>query len=357
MGNKINKNYVTIVLDSSGSMDARKLDVIQMVNSMMDTIFSEAKDEDALEIRFSMLTFSDHFNLIWAAYNENPKRVTELNRTNYTPCGNTALLDAVGLAVNSLLNLPDAESENTNFLVLVITDGYENHSVEFSKSQIETLLSKINKKDNWTLAFNVPYGNGDYLRRAFKVPKNNIKEWDSGSEVSIRETRSVNNQALSSYYTEVKSGSIMGSSNFYTDLSNLSRKDIVRNLVDVSSAFKQAKVNEHISIKEFVELTLKRKYVIGSTYYCLTKPEVIQPNKNVLLMEKGSKVVWGGEAARGLIGLPPLNTPGAHVKVVPGNHSNYDIYVQSTSINRKLIPSTKILVDLKLTKDLEPTWK
>jgi hypothetical protein len=57
-------------------------------------------------------------------------------------------------------------------------------------------------------------------------------------------------------------------------------------------------------------------------------------------MEKGSKAIYGGNAARSLIGLPY----GAEAKVEPGNHANYDIFVQSTSTNRKLVRGTKLLV-------------
>jgi hypothetical protein len=41
-----------------------------------------------------------------------------------------------------------------------------------------------------------------------------------------------------------------------------------------------------------------------------------------------------------MIGLPA----NADAKVEPGNHANYDIFVQSTSVNRKLPRGTKLIV-------------
>lgn len=70
------------------------------------------------------------------------------------------------------------------------------------------------------------------------------------------------------------------------------------------------------------------------------KPEKVQGSKKVLLVEKGKPEVWAGSQARQMIGLPIA----ADAKVEPGNHANYDIFVQSTSVNRKLPRGTKIIV-------------
>jgi hypothetical protein len=57
-------------------------------------------------------------------------------------------------------------------------------------------------------------------------------------------------------------------------------------------------------------------------------------------MVKGQKAVYMGEDARRMLGLP---TSGV-AKVRPGNHSSFDVFVQSTSLNRKLVRGTKLLV-------------
>lgn len=55
-------------------------------------------------------------------------------------------------------------------------------------------------------------------------------------------------------------------------------------------------------------------------------------------MEKGKGSVYGGEDARRLLDLPDHVT-----KVRPGNHANFDIFIQSTSINRKLKNGTRVI--------------
>lgn len=51
---------------------------------------------------------------------------------------------------------------------------------------------------------------------------------------------------------------------------------------------------------------------------------------------------WSGMPGRALVGLP---TDGVtYSKVNPGNHANYDIFVKSNSVNRKLVRGTTLLV-------------
>ena len=51
--------------------------------------------------------------------------------------------------------------------------------------------------------------------------------------------------------------------------------------------------------------------------------------------------VFSGPAARQLLGLPC-----AEATVKPGENPAYTVFVQSTSVNRKLVPGTKLLVML-----------
>ncbi len=85
-------------------------------------------------------------------------------------------------------------------------------------------------------------------------------------------------------------------------------------------------------------------YRIGCAFYELTKREQIQAHKNVLIREKNKRTapIYGGKEARTLLGLPEHGD----VKVTPGNHMNYSIFVQSTSRNRKLCRGTVCLYEV-----------
>jgi hypothetical protein len=92
-------------------------------------------------------------------------------------------------------------------------------------------------------------------------------------------------------------------------------------------------------IKPLVESWTKQPYVSGASYYQLTKSEKIQSYKQICVQDKVSGKVYSGVNARNL-----LNLPNQEVKVNPASHGTYDIFIQSTSVNRKLINGTKLLV-------------
>ncbi len=115
-----------------------------------------------------------------------------------------------------------------------------------------------------------------------------------------------------------------------------------RNLTDLSGNFKVCTVSKEAVVKNFVEEKTHRSYIKGQAYYQLMKDEKVQSYKQVLIMEKGKGTIWGGNEARDLIGLPY----NADAKVSPGNHAGFDLFIQSSSVNRKLSRGTKLLIEI-----------
>ena len=79
--------------------------------------------------------------------------------------------------------------------------------------------------------------------------------------------------------------------------------------------------------------------LIGSAFYQLTKPERVQGHKAICIREKHSGKVYSGDAARDLLGVPK----GGEIKLYPGKVGNFDVFIQSTSVNRNLLPGTEVL--------------
>lgn len=104
-------------------------------------------------------------------------------------------------------------------------------------------------------------------------------------------------------------------------------------------------VDEDVSIRDFVERN-GLIFKIGRGFYEFTKTELIQENKEVVLRDKSTGDMFSGEKARGMIGL----RYGERAKVKPAYLSTYDVFVQSTSYNRKLIAGTRFLYEVDLTR-------
>jgi hypothetical protein len=80
-------------------------------------------------------------------------------------------------------------------------------------------------------------------------------------------------------------------------------------------------------------------YRTGRAHYQLMKTETIQGNKELMVVEKSSGRAYSGPDARKIVGLPDMT-----VRVKPDHNPDFDIFVQSTSTNRKLIAGTRLLL-------------
>lgn len=105
--------------------------------------------------------------------------------------------------------------------------------------------------------------------------------------------------------------------------------------------FQVLEVDKDSAIKGFVlenGLTFKK----GRGFYEFTKTETIQGYKEVILMERKTGDLFEGEKARELLGLPA----GATVRIAPSSLEKYAVFVQSTSVNRKLMGGTRFLYEV-----------
>ena len=342
------KTHVAIVLDRSGSMDVIKRETVVAFNSIIGSV-RERVTALGQESAVTFVTFANTARLEF--FNADVKTLKPLVERDYRPDGMTALFDGVKLAVTTLQNAPDAGLPDTSFLVLVVTDGDENNS-KCSPFEIQRLLKETQATDRWSHAFQLPPGTSRAFAAKYGIPLDNVREWEA-TKKGVQEAVAATNVGINNYFVARSQGKRAVQS-FYvqTDLSKVSPQQMKQQLADLSQRFKRFNVDQEAPVREFVVKHTGHDYVIGSAYYMLMKTEKVQPQKQVLIMEKGGAAVWGGPEARDLIGLPR----GTEAKVVPGNHSSYDIYVQSTSVNRKLPRGTKVLVDVSQQSSLPPTW-
>ena len=120
------------VMDRSGSMSGSEEDTIGGFNS-----FIERERSKGLETRVTTVLFDDQYEVLYKRKDIND--VSELTRNEYWVRGCTALLDAIGKTIVTL----DKEIDN-KVLFVIMTDGMENASREFSKEKIKNLISSHN---------------------------------------------------------------------------------------------------------------------------------------------------------------------------------------------------------------------
>jgi len=144
-----NLTDITIILDRSGSMFTIKSATIEGFNS-----FINKQQKGDFDANLTFVQFDNEYEKVYEQ--KEIKKVKYLNHETYIPRGTTALLDAIGLTINStkkrIKNL-DKSKKPRNVVIAIITDGYENASVEYSTKAIFNMIHKREKNDNWNFLF------------------------------------------------------------------------------------------------------------------------------------------------------------------------------------------------------------
>lgn len=140
----MSKTHIAFVLDMSGSMgtieEATKEGTAQYIKTLK---------KDSPESRFNLTIFDTVFEK-WIV--DTPMSEIKPNKAieNYKPRGMTALMDAVGKTVSEM---EPKVTKDDKAVVVVMTDGQENSSKEFTREQIFKLVKKLEKKGNWTFVY------------------------------------------------------------------------------------------------------------------------------------------------------------------------------------------------------------
>lgn len=104
--------------------------------------------------------------------------------------------------------------------------------------------------------------------------------------------------------------------------------------------FQILNVANNCSITQFVR-DQGVEFKVGRGFYQFTKPEDIAPTKQIILRKKGTGELFQGRKARLMAKIPDVKA-----RVKPSDVADYDVFVQSTSANRKLIAGTLFLYEV-----------
>lgn len=140
---------LVFVLDRSGSMHDLAKDAIGGYNS---TIEKQKKEEG--EARVTTVLFDDTVEKIVDC--APIAQVAPLTSETYYPRGCTALLDALGRTIDEIgarLAATPEEERPANVVFVVMTDGYENASREYSLKKVREMIALQQNTYSWTFIF------------------------------------------------------------------------------------------------------------------------------------------------------------------------------------------------------------
>ena len=137
---------ITLVIDRSGSMEEIRSDAEGGINA-----FIRGQAQQPGEALLTLVQFDDEHEFVHRGI-----PIKQAPAFTLVPRGNTALLDAVGRAINEtgerLARMPEADRPGLVILV-ILTDGEENSSREFSKARVKEMIQRQQTTYNWHFTF------------------------------------------------------------------------------------------------------------------------------------------------------------------------------------------------------------
>ena len=139
-----NYTHLVLVVDRSGSMHSSRVEAQDGINTLLKEQFAEPG-----KLTVTITEFDGTVN---------PVERLAAHPVEYTlePRGNTALLDAVGLEIQStgqdLAGLPENERPE-RVLFVVVTDGQENASRQFTFETISSMIQHQQEAYGWDFQY------------------------------------------------------------------------------------------------------------------------------------------------------------------------------------------------------------
>lgn len=332
-------NHIALVLDASLSMSGLAQQLIKVADNQIEYLAQRSKEMDQ-ETRITVFTFSTQApghrqpKIDCLIYDKDVLRVPSIAGL-YRPDGNTPLIDATFTVLEDLAMTPEKHGEHS-FLIYVLTDGQENMSKLHTATELSHKITGL--PDHWTVATFVPNQVAVHEAKRFGFPAQNIAVWDATSAAGVVEAGAKIRETTENFMVARASG-VRGSRNLFSlQTPTLATVSKALGTPLHHGQFRMLDVQDTMYIAEFVESKTNRAYKKGEAYYQLTKKEKIQPSKSIAILDK-KKGLYVGPNARDLLGLPDHEVP-----VAPDHNPDYDIFVQSLSVNRKLVPGTRVLL-------------
>jgi hypothetical protein len=139
---------IAVLLDRSGSMESIKSDTEGGFNAF---IAEQRKGSGSLDVRATLAQFDTAYEVV---YSNRP--VADVPPLQLQPRGMTALYDAVGQLITDvgaeLAALPEDQRPG-RVTVVVLTDGHENSSREWSHEAVSKVIARQERDYAWDFVF------------------------------------------------------------------------------------------------------------------------------------------------------------------------------------------------------------
>jgi uncharacterized protein YegL len=134
---------ILFVLDSSGSMSGHMQETVNGFNAFLDEQQAHAPDDARMSLAF--------FNHMFDVIIDERKLIgfPRLMKRSFNPIGGTALLDALGKTIARGNTIHEREGRPQRTLVVLLTDGEETDSHEYSAKTVRAMVERARARFGW----------------------------------------------------------------------------------------------------------------------------------------------------------------------------------------------------------------
>lgn len=187
--------YAAMVLDESTSMHKHRESALEGFNAQVSVIKEGAKQAGKTNVSLTLFNTVTRPVMVARPVEE----LRTLRPDEYSPSGSTALYDAIGETLESLLEQPFIESSTTAILVAIFTDGEENMSSRYDGKTLKELVSRLEATGRWTFTLMGPHGSSLELASVLSIQSGNVAMFNPSDVGSTRTAFAEMTKAAGSY--------------------------------------------------------------------------------------------------------------------------------------------------------------
>lgn len=169
---------VVDILDASvsmGTLQSQNSKISKAYNGIRTGLHDLKDNKTEVDYRYGVCVFSEPGLYDFIA----PKKVSEVrNMPEINMGGSTALYDAIGNTLNTLLDMKkSSEYKKAKVLVNIYTDGIENNSKKFNSSSVKELIQKA-ESNEFTITFVGTDSDVQMIQRNINIDASNTLGYD-----------------------------------------------------------------------------------------------------------------------------------------------------------------------------------
>ncbi len=181
---------IAALLDRSGSMD----DCKKATEGGFDELIAQQRSLPG-EAVVTLSMFDDRYEHVYANV-----PIADVPKLTLVPRNMTAMLDAIGRFITEigehLAGIDEAHRPGT-VICLIMTDGYENASKEWSYETVKALITQQREQYDWTFMFLGANIDAIDVGARIGVPQDTSLTWNSTDACAVQAAYSLSSAAIS----------------------------------------------------------------------------------------------------------------------------------------------------------------